>query len=390
MKRLLTLLFTLPLLNIVVAQQSEVSFNFNEFSLNLHKQLTEKNENLFFSPFSINIALRMVWEGSAGHTRSEFEKVLQFSDEVSEHDVIDFFTSPKSGVENWTNLRLANALWLDDQFDIRVLFQQEMQKKYRSDIYTLDFKYSAAVADSINHWVSRKTEGTIPEMLNPSDITPETALIIANAIYFYGEWAHKFDKYKTKDETFYSIDKTEQTYPFMNRQGKYRYYNNKHFRFVSIPYQGNNKSFCILLPKKKYGIGKVEKKLKAEKLETIFTDAKMEEVNLSLPKFKMETSYDLVDPLKALGLKQVFTNSANLSGINEVLPLKVGSAKHKAFIEVDEEKTEAAAATTIGVALTSVPLDPPKPIEFKADHPFIYMIVDNKTNGILFMGRYVE
>ncbi len=386
-KLLLALLFPFTLAH---AQQSEISYNFNQFSVNMYKSLKQENQNLFFSPFSINMALRMVWEGSEGRTQKELERVLQFSDKVTSKHVVDFFGSPESGTDQWTHLKVANALWLDKQFDVRVLYQQTLMDKYHSDIYRLNFKDAAGSADTINQWINKKTEGTIPNMLQASDINPQMALIIANAIYFYGEWSHTFDAKKTKTETFYSSAEQKADKDFMHQQRKYRYYENKWYQFVSVPYQGNHTSFCILLPKKMNGLARVERKLKSKRLKTIFSEAKMEELALSFPKFKMETDYDLIPSLQNMGLYKVFSDEAELGGINEALPLKVGNAKHKAFIEVNEEKTEASAATTIGIQLTSLPIDSENPTIFHADHPFIYMIVDNKTNGILFMGRYVQ
>ena len=176
----------------------------------------------------------------------------------------------------------------------------------------------------------------------------------------------------------------------MNQLNNYNYFENKDFQFIDIPYKGRDKSFCIILPTNELGIGEVEAKFDNKMIDSIYNYSQNQEVILTMPKFRLETSYLLNESLNALGLKEAFTTNANFSGINKKYPLMISSVYHKAFIEIDEKKTEAAAATLVCIESSASCGGPiPKPKIFKADHPFIFMIIDKKTKGILFMGRYV-
>ena len=226
-------------------------------------------------------------------------------------------------------------------------------------------------------------------MISPNQIDEDTRLIILNAIYFEGAWQDEFKKIDTKLDTFYLSDNTPTGIKFMTKFEKLSYYENDEFQFVSKPYKGNDKSFCILLPKEKNGLADIEKNLNSSLLNEIWKDTIYPNVKLSVPKFKLETSYSLVEELISLGLTDAFTQKADFSGITKDAPIMINNFQHKTYFEINERHTKAAAASLAEIKFGNAGIVPDL-VTVKADHPFVFMIIDNSTKAILFMGRFVQ
>lgn len=371
------------------AQTAGLTSSLNKYSFDLYREIKKQNDNLFISPVSTYVALLIAYEGAGFATKNEFNKVLNI-------DKTDSLAGLKSFIADLTNFKnssnyinMANAIWIQDQFKIEKNYLDRVNGIYLAEIKGIDFLKKLTALSVINQWVSDKTNGKIKEIVKANDINENTRLIISNAIYFIGKWADEFDKNLTKADDFYSILKNRTPIDFMNKTESLKYFENQDFQFVAIPYEGDDKSFCIILPKERYGIDHIESSINNKLLDSVLDQSKRLSVNLSIPKFKLETSYSLIEPLKRLGLKAAFTSQADFSGISRDGQLMINAVNHKAYIEIDEKKTEAAASTAIAM-MTGAVRNLVQPRIFKADHPFIFMILDNTTKGILFMGKYVK
>lgn len=375
----------------VHAQHKEMAQSINNYSLQLYEQVTETNENLFISPLSTYWALLASYEGTQGNTRSEYKDVLSLDNNTEETNFYTFSQKLIASKNQSDVFSISNAIWMDQYFQIKDGFKKQVTENYAIDLYRLDFSRKNQSSDTINNWVSEKTNHKIKKIISPQDINRDTKLIITNAIYFNAEWDKQFDRDLTKPAPFYTINKKTEIIDFMHSREPLKYYENDDLQFVLKPYNKSiGKSFCIILPKEKYGISCVEDKINGALLDTLFNNCSHREIKLSMPKYKLEKDYSLIKPLKAMGLQMAFSPQANFSRLSAQKPLFISNIKHKTFIAIDEERTEAAAATSIKISTTSIKDPLTKPIEFIADHPYIFMIIDDETKTILFMGRYVD
>ncbi|WP_320019129.1 serpin family protein [Labilibaculum manganireducens] len=372
------------------SQVDRLTKSLNAYSFDLYGQIKTDNENLFVSPLSTYYALLVAHEGAKNETKAEFEKVLHIDNSESLTNCKDFSENLISLRDSSNYLNISNAIWIQKDFSVIEDYKNQIIEKYSSDLKTVDFKQKISASNEINNWVTNKTNGLIKDIICPKEINTDTRLIILNTICFIGKWRDEFNKGLTNSDYFYSINKEKSDVDFMNKTEYLQYYENKDFQFISKPYEGNDKSFCILLPKSRYGLIDIENIFTNSTLDTILHNTGYLEVKLSIPKFKLETTYSLKEPLIKLGLEKAFTRHADFSGITSEVPLLINKVNHKAYIEINEEKTEAGAATIVEMMDGSTGGSMPKPKKFKADHPFTFMIVDNKTNGIIFIGRYVR
>jgi len=385
------LIFTFTLLSTisVFAQPADMTGSLNSFSFELYKQLKSDTENLFFSPLSIDVALLMVREGAEKGTKSEFDKVLHIDSNMKPNDVHDFILNLKSFKDSTNQLRIANAIWIKRGYKIIPNFQHSIQTNYLSNVFQVNFSDPDMSAGKINKWTARKTNNLINKAISPAQINSSTKLILTNAIYFIDKWDKQFEPYLTHRDDFYGINGDTVKINFMHDTELMNYFENDDFQFISKNYKGNDKSFCVILPKKREGISAVEKIMDKPILDSIFKLVVLTDVELSLPKFKMETSYTLNESLLQLGLKKAFTREADFSGISSPSQLKISEVLHKTYIEINEVNTKAAGVTAIDCTDGLMLPDPQRKI-FKADHPFLFMIIDSKTKGIIFMGRFVK
>lgn len=365
------------------AQNNDNSNSLNRYSFDLYRETKVEKENLFLSPLSTYYALLVAYEGSKNATKQEFEKVLYLKSSSSLKN--DYLYNIASKSDSCSGFKVSNAIWVNKSLQIEGEYRKSVSGKYFSDFMQTDFANTESAVSDINRWVSEKTNRRINEIVNAGNINSDTKLLISNAVYFKGEWLNKFEKQKTISAPFFTSVENQYKVDFMNMTESLQYFENDEYQFISKPYRDSDLSFCIILSKKLFGIEEIEKKMNNDLFKEILDSAYSTKTSLSIPKLKLESSYMLSVALKNAGLKSAFTSKADFSGITKEEPLWLGQVFHKTWIELDEEKTEAAAVTTT-IMVTGLPSYK----VFKADHPFVFFIIDNNTKAILFMGRYVK
>lgn len=363
-----------------------------DFALDLYKlQAAEgKNGNLFFSPFSLSSALGMTLAGARNATEQEMLGALRFDlPQESLHTSLGALTSDlRSRNGEGLKLRIANALWGQENVNYLPEFLGICGKRYNAELRLVDFAGDAEGARTkINDWVSGETENLIKDLLSPGAVNGTTALVLTNAIYFKGDWAHQFDKEETEDAIFYGAA-GEKTVPMMHQHRKegFQYATTDTYRILSMPYKGDTVSMLILLPDRKVSLADVEAGLTAASLNRALKGLEGDDMEVWLPRFKLEYGFSVVKALGALGMPSAFGAGADFSGMTGRPDFFINDVIHKAFVSVNEEGTEAAAATAVVMAWKSVP----EVIPFRVDRPFLFMIRDNATGSILFIGRMMD
>lgn len=365
------------------------------FALELFHTLNESNPtgNIFFSPFSISSALAMVFLGTKGSTAAQLSKTFHFDSVEDVHSRFQSLNAEVSKRGASHTLKLANRLYGEKTYNFLPEFLTSTQKMYGADLAPVDFQHASEDArKEINQWVKGQTEGKIPELLAVGVVDSMTKLVLVNAIYFKGMWEEKFMKQDTTDAPFRLNKKNTKSVKMMYQKKKFffGYISDLKCKVLEMPYQGGELSMVILLPEdiedESTGLKKIEEQITLEKLREWTKRGNLEniDVHVKLPRFKIEESYILNSNLGRLGLQDLFNSSkADLSGMSGSRDLFISKIVHKAFVEVNEEGTEAAAATA-GIA-TFCMLLPEE--EFTADHPFVFFIRHNPTANVLFLGR---
>lgn len=360
----------------------------NDFSISLYREIIQKESgNIFFSPLSIEFALVIAYEGAKGKTKEEMERVLNLpSNETARRSSFAriFNLLNKNGEYE---LSLANALWIQKGYPILEEYRKTIERYYPADVYRVDFVNDPDGAVSeINEWVSERTKGKINKILN--GVSRMTRVIITNAIYFKGKWLHQFEKSKTQLMEFYVTKDKAVKVQMMHTKEEFPYTETKDFQLLEMPYKGNEISMIVILPKKVDGLKNIEEKINASLLRSLLSKLSEREVIVYFPKFKFEKEYDIAGYLQKMGMKYAFEPGlADFSGISGRKDIFISKIKHKAYVKVDEEGTEAAAATVVVGVMGAVPV---RETIFRADHPFIFFIIDKRTGVILFMGRVVN
>lgn len=369
--------------------QEAVNLN-NMLGFELFSNLAQgKEENAFFSPYSISSAFSILFEGARDTTQDEIHSVFHFSnDDKTRRDIAHQIISDLNKPSKNYVLSTANALWVQDKFPILDEYKGVVEKNYLAKTQNLDFvNNSEDSRKTINGWVEEKTNSKIKDLLPEGSITDQTRAVITNAVYFLGNWTSQFDEKLTKVDDFKISETRTVKTPMMNVEKNFNYILNDDVQILELPYKGGDLSMLVLLPKEN-GIQALEEKLSVENLDYWRTNMITKQVNVSIPKFKLETTYSLKNELSKMGMPSAFdSESADLSGIDGQKDLYISDAFHKAFVQVDEKGTEAAAATGIVVGTTSVG---PMPEIFRADHPFIFLIQDDRTGLILFIGKVTD
>ncbi|MCS7021866.1 MAG: serpin family protein [Gemmataceae bacterium] len=366
------------------------------FAWDLYGQLRNSNQgNLFLSPFSVSTALAMTAAGAKGTTFEEMEKALHLPADFPAafgallRSINDPTTDPK---KRGYTLTTANALWAQQGYPWRPEYKKLIATEFAAGLYEVDFvSNTEAARTTINDWVKKETRDKITELLSPGTVTAWTRLVLTNAIYFKGDWLEQFDKQRTKPHPFTRINGSKTEVPLMHRVGSYMYGENEQCQVLDLPYVGRRLSMTVILPRTHDGMPALEKEMTSARLTALLGVLRREpEVHVYLPKFKVETAFTLNDPLQALGIKAAFGQGADFSGMHTGgEKLAISTVVHKAFVDVNEEGTEAAAATGVVVGVTSVrPLPTPK--YFRADRPFLFLIRDHQTGSILFIGRLMD
>jgi serpin B len=368
----------------------KIAQNNNAFAFDLYREIIKSERgNVFFSPFSISTALAMTYAGANATTADEMQKAMHFSANDEEFHVSNgtYVEQLHRNAKGNIQLKIANRLWGEETYTLKQSFIDLNAKAYRAPLQMMDFQGNSEGSRlTINEWVAEKTEQRILNLIPSGAITNLTRLVLTNAIYFKGDWQNTFDKTQTRDQTFTMADGKTLTTPFMNSFGSLEYVELKNARMVRLPYKGNKQSMIIILPYKTENLEELEAEIDATFFAKVF-NAFEPEVILSLPKFKMTLPLSLNGNLQGLGMETAFTPFADFSKMTASNDLYISAVLHKAFIEIDEEGTEAAAATAVIMNETEDAHDRALPKQFIADHPFLFYIIDDETKAILFMGR---
>ncbi len=382
------------------ATQNIVDAN-NKFSFDLYAKLRqEKNDdNIFFSPYSIVSAFAMTYEGAREETAKEIAKVFYFpTDDRTRREQFLKMLNEVNKKDQKYKLHTANALWVEKKYKLLDDYLKTIEKYYHgkaTNVGFIDAEEREKSRKMINGWIEEKTNHKIKELIKREHLSKDTRLVLTNAIYFKGSWEMQFDKSATKEEDFKISPDKKVKVPMMSLGMKglefpeFMYTETEDLQALELPYEGRGLSMLIFLPKK--DIKEVEKKLNYDMLKQLKSRMELRPVEVYLPKFKFEGDYTLNDTLKKMGMPIAFDdNLADFSGMSGKSDLYIGYALHKAFVEVNEEGTEAAAATAVIMVTKSAVYKPKKPVTFRADHPFIFLIQHNKTGVILFMGRVYD
>ncbi len=362
------------------------------FAFDLYEKLKKVEGNLFFSPYSISTALAMTYAGARGNTEKQMGTALHFTlDQKRFHPAFACLESQLKAIHEKSDIELniANALWAQEDYVFLREFLDLIQSNYGTVLNHVDFKRTCEAArKKINVWVEQKTKDKIKDLIKPGVLNALTRLVLTNAIYFKGAWESQFKKYRTKESPFWlSIDKSVEV-PMMTQKRQFRYMENDSLQILELPYVGDDLAMIALLPRKVDGIAQLEADLSVENLNMWIGHLRKGEVSVFLPKFKMTSQFRLSETLASMGMPDAFGGNADFSGIDGTKDLFFSAVIHKAFVDVNEEGTEAAAATAAVISLTSAPSTPPP--TFRADHPFVFLIHDIHSGAILFLGRIVN
>jgi len=380
----------------------------SEFAIALYRELRNKKGNLFFSPYSISTALAMTYAGAKGETEKQMATVLNFPTlgRVGSQDsgesmvekktltqeqfaqsyakvITDLNTRAEKG--NY-QLWVANALWGQQGYGFLKEFLQLMENNYGGQFFEVDFvKATEAARQKINAWIEKKTNNKIKDMIQKGVLDSMTRLVLTNAIYFKGNWASQFNKALTKDAPFTLLNGKKLDVPMMHQKAKFGYTQTDDIQVLELPYVDDELSMIILLPKHVEGLGGLEETLNNENLSQWLSKISKREVSVFVPRFEMTSQFSLASVLESMGMKDAFSREANFSGMTGERDLYISAVIHKAYVDVNEEGTEAAAATAVALKMTAI--GPSQTPIFRADHPFVFLIRDNQTGSILFMGR---
>jgi serine protease inhibitor len=419
MKRFLIL----QLFSALVAAMAHAASNFdiaagatNQFAVDLHRQLATDENNLCVSPYSIESALAMTFAGADGDTRTEMARVLHFTGDAS--SVSASFASLQHSLEEMSaktaelakkskefggpsepiTMNVANRLFAQKDYDFRQDFLSLVKRNYGAEFEPLDFIADAAAATQhINNWVAKQTRDKIRDLIPVGALNKLTRLVLANALYLKAPWADPFSEKTTQPERFFVHGTEPVDVPMMRKTARFGYAKREGFAAVSLPYAGSELQFLVLLPDDVNGLRALESKL-APNILTECAKLEAQEINLHLPKFKLEPpTIALAEKLQALGMKSAFDIPRGSANFDKIAPRKpddylyISNVFHKTFIDVDEKGTEAAAATAVVMMrATAMRTEKPPPIEVKVDRPFVYAIQHVPSGVCLFLGRVTD
>ncbi len=362
----------------------------NQFAFELYSQYKSRDENIFFSPYSISSALAMTYEGARGKTADEIQAVFHFPKDGSarKESFLKIYNQINKKDKKY-QLHTANALWAQKDYPFLEDYFKLVEKYYGGKVTNLDFvKKTEKSRLTINRWVEEQTNDKIKNLVPRGSVGGDTRLVLTNAIYFKGFWLKQFDKKDTEEKDFRVSPGNTIKSQMMHSTGKgaeFNYAETDKLQILELPYEGKELSMLILLPKED-SLESIEGSLNAEELSELKNLLRKEEVDVYMPKFTFKTKYFMAEDLCKMGMSIAFSGSADFSGMTGKRDLFISEVIHQAFVDVNEEGTEAAAATA--VAMRTAVLGKIK--TFKADHPFIFVIQEKETGNILFLGRVVN
>jgi len=388
-------LFALTLLSLVAgAATASVSPGpgMNHFATATYQELARGHQNLIVSPYSIANALAMVLNGARGGTAAQIAKVLHQAGRDPEFDqALATMASELARAANSgpNQLLMANGLWVQSGFRIQTPFQQAMETLYHAPLKRLDFAANPTdSADEINAWTAQHTKGKIAELFAPGSFDASTRLVLTSAIYFYGKWRSPFRPADTHPAPFHLTGGRTVETKFMNQTADFGYAETPSMQLLEMRYADTPLAFDILLPKKGDGSADLEQSLSPAVLGDWLGGLQSRNVDVAIPKFQAESGFSLRETLARLGMPEAFTRAADFSGIDDRRDLFLSDVNHKAFVDVSEEGTEAAAATGSMVSYVAM-MHSPRTV-FRADHPFAFLVRDQHSGVILFEGRLAQ
>jgi serpin B len=363
--------------------------NNNVFAFDLFKA-TYKNEdktNIFISPLSVDMALGMAWDGAAGDTKTEMQAALR-NQGYTAKDINEYAKSLRealTSVDPSTKLTIANSIWYRSGFSIEQPFIDVNKANYNAEVKGLDFSSPNAIKE-INNWCAKNTNDKIPEILD--NISPDAVMYLINAIYFKGIWKYQFEKKNTQDLPFAKENGTTQDVKMMSQTENLAYSADENARYLEMPYGNKAFSMVIILPQPEKDLKNVIQNIGSDSWNNATKNMQVRTINLKLPRFKLECEYDMEKSiLPDMGMKLAFNRDlADFTGINKGGDLSISKVKHKTFVEINEEGTEAAAVTSVEVIFTSTG----KSMDFLVNQPFLFAIKENSTGAILFIGKIGE
>ena len=366
------------------------------FAFDLYQAVRGNQGNLLYSPYSISIALAMTYSGARGETKRQMADTLSFAlpdgrlhpaFNALDLDLARRGEDPQGGEGSRFQLNIANAIWGQEGYAFLPEFLDVLAQSYGAGLRLLDFVSAPEESRlTINDWVSDQTEGKILDLIPQGIIDDWTRLVLTNAIYFNASWTFPFEPQDTEEGTFYLLDGGEVTVPMMKQSEEFGYAEGEGYQAVSLPYGLSGVSMVLLVPQAGQ-FEAFESSLNAERVDVIVKGFRKWSVTLSMPKFDFESSFDLGETLETMGMPDAFSDLADFSGMTGSRELFISAVVHKAFISVDEEGTEAAAATGAVMRLLS---GPEGHVDLTVDRPFVFLIRDNRTGAVLFVGRVVD
>ena len=363
----------------------------NQFAIAMYRQINghtgQADDNVFFSPYSLSTAMAMLYAAAEGETKAQIQKTFYYPS-------MDILNPNSAALYNQFNkpnpdykLATVNDLWMEQGLTPTKSYVDTVQRYYGGQVTNLDFESNPNPSRLIiNKKIAQHTNQLIPELLPKGSIKPITVAVLTNAIYFKGDWKVPFEVQSTTEQPFYNHIGTSPNIKMMQLQEHFGYSEDKQVQVVQLPYKGDDLSMLVVLPKSKdkAAMQQLVQDLSADTIKQWSKDLVTQEVNVHLPKFKLEASYQMKNLLTDMGIPRAFEKGAGFNLFDNSPPIKIDDVYHKAVVIVDEKGTEAAAATGIVANATAASAPPPV---FKADHPFIFMIKDNKTDAILFLGQ---
>ncbi len=377
------------MLLIASASAQTASESVSAFTFQMYQKVAEKEKgNIFFSPYSISSAMAMTYVGAANETQNQIASTLHFTKDTKAlaTSMGGLHQSLLSKNGKGLELSISNRVWVEQTYKVKCSYKRTLKKRFKTSFGKADFIGNFQLERvKINDAVATDTKSLIKDLIPQGGLSPITRLVLTNAIYFKGKWEKQFNPERTRKGDFYVDNSTTVSAQYMTSKEQYNYYEDETLMAVELPYS-NDITMLVILPAEGTTISDLGKTLNQQKYQAITSELYSDEVSLMLPKFKSEASLTLSNTLKEMGMPIAFTDDADFTGISNRNDLKITDVFHKAFIEVSEEGTEAAAATAVVVGVKSMPMTR----TFKANRPFIYIIRDTKTGTPLFIGRLMN
>ncbi len=386
--------FVLPILLAAAlpGADSHITPAMNAFTTASYKQLSPGDANLILSPFNIATALSMALAGARGQTAEEMQSVLYLHYDPAYDSALGSLLADlnKAGNTGGNELYTANGLWVQKGLAIQAAFENTLTSNYQAPIRPLDFIANPEAARSqINAWTKDHTKGKSKDLLPAGSLDAHTRLVLTSAIYFYGKWQDPFVTSRTQPAPFTLATGATIEANFMNQTSHFGYAETPSSQILEMRYAGTGIAFDVLLPTTRTGLPDLEKSLTFEHLTGWLGNLATRNVQVSLPKFRAESEFSLRKELSTMGMPTAFSDKADFSGIDPKRGLAISEVVHKAFVDVSEQGTEAAAATGITMRATAMRM-PEQVVVFRADHPFIFLIRDTRAGVVLFIGRLIN